>query len=392
MSAISEKSSKATAGAAAAPPAPRPQPVDIRSVSLAVLALLASLFALRWAQDLLAPILVGIMLSYALTPAVNRLQRIGLPRAMAAGLMLGTVLLALGAGTWLLKDQADDLIETLPRVTQKVRELAQSRRGTVTALDRVQQAAQELAAATTAASATAPAIATSKPARAATDAATVAPPRIDVRAYLLSGTLGALAFAGQLAVIFILALFLLAAGNSFRRKMVKLAGPTLSQKKVTLETLDEIATQIQRYLLVQLAISALVGVLTGLAFRALGLEQAAAWGLVAGLTNLIPYLGATFVGIASALTGFVQFGNLEMALLVGGSSFAIRAVVGNLLTPWWMGRAARMSPVAVFIAVLAFGWLWGLWGLFLGVPMLMVVKAICDRIEDLQPVAELLSA
>lgn len=386
MSATLEKPSK-PATTIAAPPAPRPPPVDSRSAALAVLALLAILFALRWAQDVLAPILVGTLLSYALTPAVNRLQRAGLPRALAAGLMLGVVLGALGAGTWLLKDQADDLVETLPRVTHKIRELAQSRRGTVTALDKVQQAAQELAAAaaptaSTAASATASAAA--KPARAA-------PPAIDVRAYLLSGTLGALAFLGQLAVIFILALFLLAAGNTFRRKMVRLAGPTLSQKRVTVETLDEIAAQIQRYLLVQLALSAFVGILTGLAFAALGLEQAAAWGLVAGVTNMIPYLGATFVGIAAALTGFVQFGNLEMALLVGGSSFAIRAVVGNLLAPWWLGRASRMNPVAVFIAVLAFGWLWGVWGLFLGVPVLMVVKAICDRVEELQPAAELLA-
>ncbi len=114
------------------------------------------------------------------------------------------------------------------------------------------------------------------------------------------------------------------------------------------------------------------------------------WAVVAGLTNLIPYLGAIIVGVGSAVTGLVQFGTVGMALLVGAASFAIHTLIGNLLTPWLMGRASRMSPVAVFVAVLLFGWLWGVWGLFLGVPMLMVVKSICDRVEELQAVGELL--
>ena len=216
--------------------------------------------------------------------------------------------------------------------------------------------------------------------------------KIDIRGYVLSGTIGAFAFLGQLAVVFFIALFLLASGNSFRRKMVKLAGPRLSQKKVTIETLDEITGQIQRYLLVQIGVSVLVGIATWLAFYAIGLEQSAVWGVVAAATNLIPYLGAILVGAGSAIVGLVQFGTIEMALLVGGSSFAIHTVIGNLLTPWWMGRASRMSPVAVFLAVLVFGWLWGVSGLLLGVPILMVVKSICDRVEDLKPVGELLGA
>jgi predicted PurR-regulated permease PerM len=161
---------------------------------------------------------------------------------------------------------------------------------------------------------------------------------------------------------------------------------------VTIETLDEISEQIQRYLLVQLGISVIVGVLTGLVFVALGLRQAAVWGVVAGVTNLIPYLGAVLVGAGSALSALVQFGTPQMALLVGGAVLLIHAVVGNVLTPWWMGRAGSLSPVAVFVAVLAFGWLWGVSGLLLGVPILLVAKSICDRVEDLKPVGELLGA
>ena len=396
-------------------------PVDVRSASLGVLALLASVFAMQWAKEILIPILLGVMLSYALTPVVTRLQRWGLPRPAGAGLVLAAIVVALGWGTWALTDQANALVDTLPRVTKKVRELTQSRQGTVAAIDKVQKAAQELEAAAAAApasvsaSASASASAPSGSASAATitasvsetarrrtgvavaqpspspSPATVEHSRIDVRAYVLTGTMGMLAFLGQLSVIFLIALFLLASGNSFRRKMVKLAGPKFSQKKVTIETLDEISEQIQRYLLVQLAVSVLVGVVTGLVFLAFGMPQSAAWGVVAGLTNLIPYLGAILVSAASAVTGFVQFGTVEMGLLVGGASFAIHTIIGNLLTPWWMGRASRMSPVAVFVAVLLFGWLWGVWGLFLGVPILMVIKTICDRVEELRTVGELLA-
>jgi predicted PurR-regulated permease PerM len=79
-----------------------------------------------------------------------------------------------------------------------------------------------------------------------------------------------------------------------------------------------------------------------------------------------------------------------MALAVGGTSFAIHTVIGNVLTPWWMGRASKMSPVAVFVAILVFGWLWGVSGLLLGVPILLVIKSVCDRVDDFKGVGELL--
>ena len=164
----------------------------------------------------------------------------------------------------------------------------------------------------------------------------------------------------------------------------------MSQKRITLEALDEITGQIQRYLLVQLFTSAIVGVATWLVFAWIGLEHAAVWGVVAAVTNLIPYLGAVIIGAGSALLGFMQFGRLDMALFIGAASFAIHGLVGNLLTPWLTSRAGRMNPVTVFVGVLAWGWLWGLPGLLLGVPILMAVKAVCDRVDDLKPIGELL--
>lgn len=157
-----------------------------------------------------------------------------------------------------------------------------------------------------------------------------------------------------------------------------------------MQALDEITAQIQRYLLVQVVASMVVGVATGLSFWALDLNHAPVWGLAAGVLNLVPYIGSAVVAGAAALVAFLQFGEIDKALYVVAASLAIHILMGNLLVPWLTSRAGRMNPVAVFVGVLAWGWLWGVWGLLLGIPILMVVKAICDRVDRLKAVGELL--
>ena len=399
-------------------------PVDIRSVALAVLAVLGCVIVLHWAKAVFVPLLLGVLISYALNPAVVRLERWRVPRLAATGLVIGGMLASIGWTSSALSDDAVALIETLPEVAQKLRRSIEGSAQQTSTMDKVQQAASELEQATardpasaasaaasmpgpqargTTATVTTATVTTSttRPASPATSAmppaeavtrVVVEKPRFNVRDYVWTGMLGLVTLAGQATIVVCIAFFLLASGSTFRRKMVKLAGPRLSQKKITVQMLDEITVQIERYLLVQLATSVIVGVATGLVFYAIGLNQAAVWAIVAGLTNLIPYLGALIVGVASAVVGFVQFESIEMGLLVGGSSFLIHALVGNLLTPWWTGRASRMNPFVVFVAVLAFGWLWGVWGLLLGVPIIMVVKAVCDRVEELKPIGELLGS
>ena len=384
-------------------------PVDVRSLALIVLTVLASIYALHWAQAILVPILLGVMFSYALTPVVDTLERWHLPRAIGAAVVLSTIVVVIGWGGWKLSDDATALIENLPVVAQKLRHAVESPRGTPTPspIEKVQQAANELEraaqqAASDASSAAASSAGRRRAGTTTTTTTATTPPGVtrvvveraafNVRDYLWSGTIGLFAFFGQALVVIFVTLFLLASGTTFRRKMVKLAGPRLSQKKITVQALDEVTVQIQRYLLVQLATSVVVGVATGLAFYALGLNNAATWGVAAGITNLVPYVGAVIVGFGSAVVGFIQFDSIDRALLVGASSFAIHAIVGNLLTPWWTGRASRMSPFAVFVGVLTFGWLWGAVGLILGTPILMVVKAVCDRVDELNPVGEFLGA
>ncbi len=386
--------SAAAVGAPLSPPPPLApdrlplhMPVDVRSVSLSLLALIATLFALHVASALFIPVLLGLVLSYALSPLVDLLERWRLPRALTAGLLL----LGLGAGAvWTVATLSDDatvLIESLPSATQKLRKLVHEKRGqTESAIDKVQRAAADLEQVATEGSAAKTAIP-----RGVTRVR-IERERFDIQDYLWSGTLGAVASAGQAVVVLFIAFFLLASGSRFRRKMVKLAGPTFAQKRITVQLLDEITAQIHRFMLVQAFVSVLVGLATGLAFYAVGLEHAAVWGVVAFVLNFVPYLGTVALTAGSGLMAFVQFGSLDMVLLVAGLGMLIHAVSGNLLTPWLTSRTSRMNAVTVFVGVLAFGWLWGVWGLLLGVPILTTVKAICDRVDELKSIGEMMGA
>ena len=384
-------------------------PVEIRSISLALLALLAALFALQWAESVVVPFLLGLMLSYALTPMVSWLARRGMPRPAGALLVVCALVACAGWGGWAMRDQASSFVDSLPEISQKLRLMMRNHRAMPgDTISKVQQAAAEISKAAeegvvgggqdpagTAADRTVrgkrgTAPATLRKAEPASAEAPVRRPALDIRDYLWSGTMSLLLLLSQTSIVLLVALFLLASGNNFRRKMVKLAGPRLSQKKVTIEALDEVSAQIQLYLLVQLGTSVFVGFATWLAFRAFGLDNAGIWGVAAGVTNLIPYVGAIIIGAGSAVMGLVQFGAFDTALMIGASSFAIHALVGNLVTPWLTGRTSRMSPLIVFAAVLAFGWLWGPAGLILGVPILLVIKAVCDRVDALKPIGELL--
>jgi len=361
-------------------------PIDVRSVSLVVIALLASVYALRWASAVFIPVLLGVMSSYALSPAVDRLHRWHIPRALGAAVLLVAVACGLGSMAYSLSDDAAALVESLPDAAQKVREsLRVKGDASESPMQKVQRAAAKLEEAADD-SGSAP------PDSKGVTRVQVERPHFNIRDYLWSGTLGVVGLAGQTMVVFFITYFLIASGDSFRRKLVKIAGPTFSKKKITLQLLDEITGQIQRYLMVQILTSVLVGLATWLAFAWIGLEHAAVWGAAASVLNLVPYLGSISISGAAALVAFLQFGAPGMALMTGGASLVIHTLCGNLLTPWLTSRASRMNPVAIFVGVLAWGWLWGIWGLLLGAPLLMVVKAVCDRVDDFKPIGELLGA
>ncbi len=360
-------------------------PVSIRSLSLAIIAFVAGLFVLHWAKAVFIPFMLGLVFSYALSPIVNWLELRRIPRVIGAGVLLLSLLGAMGTTAYSLSDEAVQLVDSLPAAAQKLIKTLKTRQtGAGSTLETVQKAATQIEQATQE---------TGVPTTSrGVMRVVVEPPRFNIKDYLWSGTIGLATSMGQVTVVAFLTYFLLVSGNTFRRKLIKLAGPSLSSKKITLQALDEITGQIQRYLQVQLATSALVGVLTGVALWAIGLENAAVWGIAAAVLNLVPYVGSLVTAVASGGVAFLQFGSSNMALLVAGASFLIHTIVGNLITPWLTSRASRMNPVAVFVGLLAWGWLWGVWGLLLGLPILMIVKAVCDRVDDLKPISEFLGA
>jgi predicted PurR-regulated permease PerM len=367
------------------PPIMLHMPVNVRNLSLVVLVGFASLFVLQSAKAVFIPLMLGLIFSYALSPVVNWAEARGVPRWLGAAVLLLMILSALGSTGYALRVQAVTMVESLPAAAQKFgRTIKLNNSVSGGTLETVQKAATQIEQAAKEGNPTASN-------RGATRVV-IESSSFNIRDYLWTGTLGLIALIGQFTAVVFLTYFLVVSGDTFRRKLIKLAGPRLSSKKITLQALDEITEQIQRYLQVQLLISALVGVLTGLALWALGLENAAVWGISAGVLNLVPYVGSIITAVAAALVGFLQFGSINMALVVGGVSLVIHTIVGNLLTPWLTSRTSRMNPVAVFVGLLAWGWLWGVWGLLLGIPILMVVKSICDRVDDLKPVGEFLGS
>ena len=154
--------------------------------------------------------------------------------------------------------------------------------------------------------------------------------------------------------------------------------------------LDEIDGQIQLYMMTMLLANVLIALATWAALFALGMADAGMWGAVTGIVHIVPYAGAIVATSAIGLAMFIQTGSIAQGVIAGGVVMAIASTIGMGLSTWMQGRAVHMNPVAVFVGVLFFGWMWGGWGLLLGVPILAVLKSVADRVETLHPVSELL--
>jgi len=359
-----------------------PTDVKLRSVALVVIASAAGIALLYWAREVFIPIVLSVLISYALEPAVVTLMRVRLPRVVAAALVMLLFTGGLAYSGYALSDDAAVMVAAVPEAAAKLR-MTLRRNTSSGTIQQVQQAANELQRAADEASGR-------NPVSAGVQRVQVEEPAIDVRGYLTLGSASAIAFAGQATLVVFFVFFLLASGDLVKRKLVKLVGPSLERKKITVQILNEIDAQIERFLVLRVVTSAIVGVVTWLAFRWMGVNHPAIWGIAAGVFNSIPYFGPVIVGGATAVAGFLQFGTIAMALSVAGVSLVITSIEGWLLTPWLTSRAARTNEVAMFIGLIFWSFVWGIWGTLLAVPMLVVVKAFCDRIDDLKPIGELL--
>jgi len=369
-------------------PEPEPEttaPIDVklRSVALVVIAAASTVALLSWAREVFIPIVLSVLISYALQPIVTLLMRARVPRVVAAAIVMVMFTGGVLYSGYALSDDAVAMVATVPDAAAKLRVALRRTDSAPGTIEQVQKAANELQKTADEASAT-------NPVPAGVQRVQVEEPAIDVRGYLSWGSAGAIAFAGEATLVVFFVFFLLASGDLVKRKLVKMAGPSFEKKKITVQILNEIDAQIEKFLVLRVVTSAIVGVVTWLAFRWLGVHHAGLWGVAAGVFNSIPYFGPVLVAGATAIAAFVQFGTIAMAISVSGVSVVITSLEGWLLTPWLTSRAARTNEVAMFIGLIFWSFVWGIWGTLLAVPMLVVVKAFCDRIEDLKPVGELL--
>jgi predicted PurR-regulated permease PerM len=365
-------------------PASRPA-IDARGLALGILAALASVYALWWARAFAIPLLVGIVISYTLYPLVAWLEAIRIPRVIGTAIVMASVMSGLAFGAYSLRGQMQTIIGQLPEAAAKLSAgLASLQIGEIGSMQKMQSAAAQVEKAATQA-AGGPAA----PRQTATHVI-VDQPNFKLRTFLWQSSMDSLGALTQAAMVAFLVFFLLLGGDRFKRNLVRLSGPSLSRKKITVNILNDINHSIQKYLLMLFTTNLLVGLLTWIVFRWIGLENAGAWAAVAGLLQIVPYLGPAVTAVATAMAAFIQFNSLGMAALVGGASVAIATVIGTFVATWMTGRIANLNSAAVFISLMFWGWLWGVWGMLLSIPIVVIVKVVSQHVEQLHPIAELL--
>ena len=359
--------------------------VDARGLALGVLAALVSVYALWWGRTFAIPLLLGIVISYTLYPLVAWLEVIRIPRVISTVIVMATVISALAFGVYSLRGQMQTIIGQLPEAATKLSAgLSSMRIGQVGNMQKMQNAATQVEKAATQAAGG------PMPPRQAVTHVIVDQPTFKLSSFLWKSSMGTLGALGQASMVIFLVFFLLLGGDRFKRNLVRLIGSSLSRKKITVQILNDINHSIQKYLLMMLTTNLLVALLTWAVFRWLGVENAGAWAAAAGLLHIVPYLGPAVTAVATAMAAFIQFGSLAMAALVGGASLAIATVVGTFVTTWMTGRIANINSAAVFISLMFWGWLWGIWGMLLSIPIIVIIKVVSQHVEQLHPIAEML--
>ena len=317
------------------------------TVPLWVIATVASLFFLREARGFLIPIVLAVLISYALEPVVGWLASHRVHRIAGTSLVMLTVLGLMVWGGLALRDDAQRAADAVPGMIDRVRGMLAS----VTGMN----------------------------------AAT------GTSSFLQWGVSSLFTVAGDLTVVVFLVFFLLLSGHHVRRRIVEISGPDADHRRTAAKILEDIDAQVQRFLLVRLVTAAIVGFATWAVLAWMGVENAAIWGTLAGVFNSIPYFGPVIVSGGLLLVGLAQGGGMMQALQMSGAALLITSLEGWLLTPPLLGKAERMSVLAVFLGLLLWTWVWGAWGTILAVPMLVVLKSVADHVGPLKPIGRLLA-
>ena len=351
------------------------------SGALVFLAVIGLIGLLHWGAPFFIPLFVALLIAYALAPITDVLTRFLRWRVLSATVVVATMAALAVAGAWSWSDDVAALWQRMPDVAK----------GLAASFKKIAQQPSSPMAEVKKAAAEIESIAQTGKPPARTPPAAPQPSPVSFWQLVWEGGKGAAIVATQVTAVVFLVFFMLASGDMFKRKIVRLAGDTLTQKKITVQMIDEIDQQIRRYLVVLLVSNVLVGIGTWIAFSLLGVHYPELWGLAAGILHTAPYFGPAVIAVGSLLAAFLQFNDWGQALLVAGTTILVATLVGSVFATWLSARQTRMNTTATFVGLLFFGWIWGLWGLLLGIPLLAIVKAVCERYEAWHPVAELLS-
>jgi predicted PurR-regulated permease PerM len=195
-------------------------------------------------------------------------------------------------------------------------------------------------------------------------------------------------FLGSSLMVALLLLLLLASGDLFLGKVIKVL-PRLQDKKRAVQIARETQAQVSTYLATTTLVNVVFGILVGVSLHLLGMPNPVLWGVLAGVTNFVPYVGAVVCTVILGAVALLHFESVGQALLVPAVFQALN-VLETILTPLIVGRQLSLNSVVIFVAVLFWGWIWGIAGALLAIPITATIKIACDHIEGLAPVGEFL--
>lgn len=364
---------------------PSSDSMHVKNIGLVVITTIAVVFAMDWAQSFIVTLLLGVLLAYALNPLVDLLERFKINRVTASSVVILALIFSIVFAGYTLRGQVQSIISSLPEAATKLTSSFVTKRGQpLSTMQKIQIAANEVEKATIEADNN-----ITKPKKSSMHVV-VEERKFKIGDFLWRSSLGVFGFIAEAITMIFLAYFIMLSGDTFKRKLVKITGPSLTRKKITVNILADINQSIQRYMFMLLWTNIIVGILSWVAFRLLGLENAGAWAVAAGFMHIVPYFGPVATAAVTGMAAYMQFDSILMALMVAGASVFISTIVGVFITTWMTGRIAKMNAAVVFTALIFFSWLWGLWGMLLGIPIIFIIKVVCEHVEDLQPIAELL--
>ncbi|MGH8495594.1 MAG: AI-2E family transporter [Gammaproteobacteria bacterium] len=326
------------------------------------------LYTLYIAAPLFVPMALAFLLNLLFAPLVRRLARVHVPPSVGAAFVLLALLGVVGGGAYLLSAPAAVWLDQAPQVLQEVEGRLSDLRQPIESMRRASERVEEMTTADD------------------DGVQTVEVRRPSILEFVLGGTPEVLASA---ALVFFLLYFLLAAGDDFLLKLVKM-GANLEQKKRVVGVMRDIQSDISHYLLTITVVNCCLGLIVALALFALGVPNPLLWGTMVALLNFAPYIGAAVSIVVLTLVGLLTFDSLGHALLVPLTFFVITTIEGQLVTPIVVGYRLELSAIVVFLAVVICGWMWGIIGALFAVPLIASLRIVCSYVQPLRPVAELL--